>query len=221
MDEEILLQRQMRQEAMRRRRRQRDRQTRDVEDSLFVPDASNDGLKGAATGSQPFGNDSTDVFSHVETLTRNTGRGNVKRKRSPESAMDPTEDENLQPKKRPATTGKQVKMKGLQIQSDFNTLGTSNLFEDVAATQHKPGLPQLPGSRRREAMSKFIGSLPQAQKKSAIEDKKTLDEACKMFRKGTLKKNENDGSFNLSGLRVSLKPHQVRSRTTPLITLQV
>jgi len=195
---------------MRRRRRQRERQARNIEDSLFVPDFSNDESKGTAPSFQPSGNDSTDVFSHVETLTRKSGRANVKRKRSPGSAMNPIEDENPHPRKRPVKTEKQFEKKGLQVQSNLSRLVSSNLFEDVETTQHKPGLPELPGSRRQETMSKFIASLPQAQKKSAMEDKKTLDEACKMFKKGTLKKNENDGSFNLSGLRVSLKPHQVR-----------
>lgn len=216
LEEEILYERLKKQEAVRRRRRQQ----RAADDSLFVADVGSDRAEQWNTDSELFNDNVTELFDNTETITSNDMKGKPKSnqeriKRPTASSKHPIQDKTARVAKSASKRKRGVRTP-LQLQPDLASLFVANVFEDQQSG--RAPLPQLTGTRREQALKALVSSLPETERKSAQRDKKLLNEACKRFRKGTLRVVE-DG-FQLSGLAATLKPHQVSHEERSLVILQ-
>lgn len=241
-EDDIRFVRLRRQEQIRLRKRKEDRVPLvrgELEDSLFV---QQDEEVGQSTNAF-LGDDFNDEFQddrmeeydqenvdHEETLCsakakrkaqHSTAKSNDKKKREPKSQKPPVQDKNARVRKSGPAKGETKRRKQKQPAkpklTDIGSLLTGNILHDHASNQGKTALPQLTSNRRNEALNNLIASLPEEERKAAKSDKKYLDEACKVFKRGTLRvSKESEGDvptfLKLKGLRCDLKPHQVMGK---------
>ena len=112
------------------------------------------------------------------------------------------------PLKKTRKTDQQPK-RGSRAAPDLNGLMTGNIFDDAAAVEAAPAQPTFDASSRRsEAMSRIMESIPTEARAAANVDKRCLERACQAFGREKIKPADN-GMWWINGLNTSIKPHQV------------
>ncbi|KAL1633803.1 hypothetical protein SLS56_002682 [Neofusicoccum ribis] len=89
----------------------------------------------------------------------------------------------------------------------FDSLLTTNVFEDTAANENLPDLPTVTETRKADALKKLLASVPADQRRKALTEKKELVAASQKFSPAA--RADGQGGWKITGMQSSLKIYQL------------
>lgn len=147
--------------------------------------------------------------------TKHRGREPKASKKAPDSRQNHKKSLNVGEKSKPTrapSAKKKSKVKKPRLGqrgflSDFNSLITSNVYEDANRNIDRPDLAVVTHTNKEKALKAFLAGVPLEERGSARGDKTSILKATKTL--GNVRADGN-GKWRLRGMKYSLLHHQVQ-----------
>lgn len=181
----------------------------DEEEEVFVRPNKRFRNSKAKSGGRATPSDDSDPDGAYEEPPKKRGRGRPKK--SDEAKKAPKKGKRKASKEAKA---KKTKKTPGRLNREHGHLAPSNIFDDAQAAEgleeNQPTFDiKEVGKHRANALRMLVENVPEASRKTAITDRRILDQAIKDFTGRAVVRPAEGGKWLVSGMKTSLTPHQV------------